>query len=106
MTGGSAGRDSGILSRAGELERLREQQIGLQTRRAAAQKQLDQMQRGVKAAAYELEVVLGQKRELDDQVLKLEGVWGQTVTLLTALRGEPEQLGGRAYPAGAAGGTD
>lgn len=86
MTGGSAGRGSGILSRAGELERLREQQSGLQAQRTEAQRQLDQMKREVKAAAYEMEVAQGQKRELDDQVLKLEGAWGQTAILLKALR--------------------
>ena len=86
MTGGSVGRSAGILSRAGELERLREQQGVLQTRLSEARNQLDQKKREVKAASYELEVAQNQKRELDDQVLKLEGAWGQTTTLLNALK--------------------
>ncbi len=86
MTGGSTGRSAGILSRAGELERLREQQGVLQTRLSEARNQLEQRKREVKAASYELEVAQNQKRELDDQVLKLEGAWGQTTTLLNALK--------------------
>ena len=86
MTGGSASRSGGILSRAGELERLRGQQKELQIQREEAQKQLEQAERTAKAASYELEVAQSQKRDLDDQVLKLEGEWGQVGTLRKALK--------------------
>lgn len=86
MTGGSASRSGGILSRAGELERLRGQQKELQIQREEAQKQLEQAERTAKAASYELEVAQSQKRDLDDQVLKLEGEWGQVGTLRKALQ--------------------
>lgn len=85
MTGGSASRSGGILSRAGEIERLREQQSGVQAQRAEAQKKYEQTAREKEAADHELEVAHGQKRELEDQALKLEGKCGQYDILLKTL---------------------
>jgi chromosome segregation protein len=86
MTGGSTTRSGGILSRAGELERLRGQAERMERRRAEAQRQVAKAEREQQAAAYEMEVARSQKRELDDQALKLEGLCGQTDILLQTLR--------------------
>ena len=102
MTGGSVSRSGGILSRAGELERLRGQAEELKERHFALRSEVEQAQRETRAAAYEMETAQEQKRELDDRVLKLEGLLGQTKILLQtqreaeeAFRQELELLGQR-----------
>lgn len=72
MTGGSASRSAGILSRANELERLNTQiaQIREELEKAAAA--LEEAKREAAAAAYESETAKGQRRELEDSLLQLE----------------------------------
>ncbi len=72
MTGGSASRTAGILSRQGELERLRDQEAGLAAKLAAAQKELEEARREVTAAQYEMDTATAQQREQEDAILKLE----------------------------------
>ena len=55
MTGGSASRSAGILSRANELERLNEQGRGLREQLAQAAKALEEADREAAAAGYEME---------------------------------------------------
>ena len=55
MTGGSASRSAGILSRANELERLTEQRQGLEEQLAQAARELEEADREAAAAAYEME---------------------------------------------------
>ena len=88
MTGGSASRSAGILSRANELERLGRQleQIREQTAREA--KALSEAEREATAAAYELETAQGQLREWEDAILKAEGE-------LSRCRGVEEELSAR-----------
>ena len=72
MTGGSASRSAGILSRANELERLREQQRQTGEKLAAAAKALEDAGREVTAASYEMETAQAQQRTHEDDILKLE----------------------------------
>ena len=72
MTGGSASRSAGILSRANELERLNAQSAGLQEQLEQAARALEEAEREAKGAAYELETAQAQLREWEDAVLKAE----------------------------------
>ena len=72
MTGGSASRTAGILSRQGELERLREQEAGLSEKLAAAAKTLEEAKREVTGAQYEMDTAQAQQRQHEDDILKLE----------------------------------
>jgi chromosome segregation protein len=72
MTGGSASRSAGILSRANELERLRAQHSALGEDLSAAQRALEEAERELTAASYELDTALAQRREHENAVLKLE----------------------------------
>ncbi len=85
MTGGSANKNAGILSRAGELERLKEQAVGVRSSLEKAQKILADAKREASAAGYEVETAQARKREQDDLVLKLEGEAGQYRILINAL---------------------
>ncbi len=73
MTGGSASRSAGILSRANELERLNEQGRGLREQLAQAAKALEEADREAVAAGYEMETAQSQLREWEDAILKAEG---------------------------------
>ena len=72
MTGGSASRSAGILSRREELERLREQEGGLTGSLEEAARAAEELQREATAAQYELETAQGQRREAEDRILTLE----------------------------------
>ena len=70
MTGGSVSRSAGILSRANELERLRQQRAGVAADLKTAWDELAKVQREVTAAQYELDAATAQLREAEDAVLK------------------------------------
>ena len=72
MTGGSAARTAGILSRQGELERLRQQEGELSKTLAGAESALEEARREVTAARYEMETAQAQQRQHEDDILKLE----------------------------------
>ena len=72
MTGGSASRTAGILSRQGELERLREQEGGLKEKLSAAARTLEEAKRETAGARYEMEAAQAQQRRHEDDILKLE----------------------------------
>ncbi len=73
MTGGSASRSAGILSRANELERLNRQLADIRTRTADMAKTVAEAERESTAAAYELETAQTQLRQWEDAILKAEG---------------------------------
>ena len=73
MTGGSASRSAGILSRANELERLNRQLKEIQTQAAEGVKAMAEAERESTAAAYELETAQSQLRQWEDAILKAEG---------------------------------
>jgi len=72
MTGGSASRTAGILSRQGELERLREQKADIDAKLAEAVKTLEEAKREVTGAQYEMDTAQAQQRAHEDDILKLE----------------------------------
>ena len=74
MTGGSASRSAGILSRANELERLGRQASGIREQAMEADRRLEEAQRELTAADYEMETAQGQLRGWEDQVLKMEAL--------------------------------
>jgi chromosome segregation protein len=103
MTGGSASRSAGILSRANELERLREQEQDIQAQQTEAAKVLSEAEREATAASYALETAQGQLRQWEDAVLRYDALENHCKSVADDLerqresqRGELEQLKGRA----------
>ena len=99
MTGGSASRSAGILSRANELERLNTQAGGLRQEPEQAGRALGEARREATAAAYDLETAQAQRRELESRLLQLEERWsaqGQSLSDVeaqqNAQRGELAQV--------------
>ncbi len=72
ITGGSVGRNVGILSRAQELESLRGELEKLKKQAQDKESELTEARRQAERAAYELETARGEKRAFDDEVLRLE----------------------------------
>ncbi len=84
MTGGSAGKNTGILSRANELKRLRAQREKLADqlkntadRRAAAERELE-------SARYELETARDEQAGTAQELARLEGMENQAQLLFDA----------------------
>ena len=73
MTGGSASRNAGVLSRAAELEKLHGRSAEMRERLEAVKREEEQVQRDLSAARYDLETAEGQRRQAEDEVLRLEG---------------------------------
>ena len=103
MTGGSASRSAGILSRANELERLSAQDRELREQLAQAARELESAGREAQAASYEMETAQGQLREWEDAILKAQGEQNLSRSVLADLerqresqRAELEQLKTRA----------
>jgi chromosome segregation protein len=94
MTGGSVNRNSGVLSRAAELERLNAQSGALHKKLAEAEKSEETLNRELSAAQYELETAEAQRRQAEDDVLKLEGTKNHYDILLQGLRENLENLEG------------
>lgn len=91
MTGGSSSRTAGILSRAGELERLRAQEAELQRQFEEARSKLETFRRDAQSAAYDLENAQEEKRTLESQFLKAQGEVNQSAALLELLHGSQQQ---------------
>lgn len=94
MTGGSSSRNAGVLSRAAELEKLREQSMSLNRALMAAKRTEDTLQRELAMARYDLETAEGQRRQAEDEVLRLEGGKNHFDALLTTLQETLENLEG------------
>ena len=102
MTGGSTSRTAGVLSRAAELERLTARSSAMQAQLTEAKQAEEAVARELAAAQYELETAEAQRRQAEDEVLRLEGTRGQYDLLLRSLEenvenltGELESLAGR-----------
>ena len=94
MTGGSVNQNSGVLSRAAELEGLGGQAKKLREELAAAEKEEQTLGRELAAAQYELETAEAQLRQAEDEVLRLEGAKNHYEILLQGLRDNLENLAG------------
>ncbi len=102
MTGGSTSRSAGVLSRAAELEQLTAKSAAMQAKLEEAKLAEEAAARELAAAQYELETAEAQRRQAEDEVLRLEGTRGQYDLLLRSLEenvenltGELESLAGR-----------
>ena len=94
MTGGSTGRNAGVLSRAAELEKLQGRVEGMHGRLREAQAAEETARRELEAAQYELDTAQAQRRAAEDEVLRLQGVKERFDQLLAALRESAENLAG------------
>ena len=85
MTGGSVNKESGILSRANELEKLTAQEKELERQMMVTDAELREAQRSADQVQFQLETAREQLREAQDQVLRLQGQEKQHEILLEAI---------------------
>ncbi len=86
MTGGSINKESGILSRANELEKMTIHEKKLSQNREATEHQLKEAQRQAEEAEFQLTAARDELREAEDQVLRLQGQEKQCEILAQALQ--------------------
>ena len=94
MTGGSASRNTGVLSRAAELEKLRGRSSGLEAQLESAKQEEEALRRELSAARYDLETAEGQRRQAEDEALRLESEGRHFDLLLHSLEESVENLSG------------
>ena len=94
MTGGSASRSAGILSRANELERLGQQEKTVREQKLEADRQLADAQRELTAANYELETAQGQLRNWENALLRAEALVEHCRSVAEDLERRRESLDG------------
>ena len=92
MTGGSASRSAGILSRANELKRLGKQLEDIRGRVAQGAHDLAEAERETTAARYELETARNQLRQWEDAILKAEGQVSHCKSVISDLEHQQENL--------------
>ncbi len=85
MTGGSASKSAGILSRANELTRLREKEEQLKQQLQEKQMELEEAIRSAAQVEYEMTQIQGRLRQAEDDVLRDQGQAQQAKVLLEAL---------------------
>lgn len=98
MTGGSAARGSGILSRANELEKLRKQRERLRKNEKTIEAELERAKSGLAAVRYQLDMALEDQAELksressyEAEARATENSRAQLEALLSSLSGDSEQ---------------
>ncbi len=72
MTGGSAASGSGMLSRANEIDRLRKELSDSEEKLAALQTQLTDLTQKHEKVTYEIEVLQGELRLHEDNILRMK----------------------------------
>ena len=82
MTGGSVNKESGILSRANELEKLSAQEKKLLEKKNNRESELREAQRLAQEVEYQIAAAAEQLRTAEDQVLRLQGQEKQYEMLL------------------------
>ena len=85
MTGGSVNKESGILSRANELEKLTAQEKKLTEKQKSVELELQEAQRALDQVEFQTKAAADQLRQAQDQVLMLEGKEKQHEILLQAI---------------------
>ena len=93
MTGGSVNKESGILSRANELEKLEAQEKTLENKKLVVETDLTEAQRSVDQVQFQMTAAADQLREAEDQVLRLQGQQKQHEIWLTALTDAADAAG-------------
>ncbi len=86
MTGGSHSRAAGILSRAGELERLHGQRKNLADRQKDAQTQLETAARARRQGETELEDAQENRRAMEAEVFQHKSAWERQQAVLDGLK--------------------
>ena len=81
MTGGSAGRNTGILSRANELQRLRETRTKLDAQLTETAQKHTEAERELEHARYELETAREEQSSARQECARLEGLVSQAQLL-------------------------
>ena len=92
MTGGSASKNAGILSRANELEKLSKREKEVAENAARAAETCQNLQREVAGEEYELSVSEDELRSFEDTVLKLETACEHSAVLIKAITDSAEAL--------------
>ena len=85
MTGGAINKESGILSRANELEKLTAQEKDLEQKKLILEADLQEAQRSLDEVEFQLTAARDQLRSAEDQVLRLQGQEKQYEILLQAI---------------------
>ncbi len=92
MTGGSAARNTGILSRANELELLRSRQQSAGEALEKSRDQAEEIKRNLAAAEYELSVSGEELRAAENEALKLTSQGEHFDILLRSLQDRLSQI--------------
>jgi len=85
MTGGSVNKETGMLSRANELEKLTLQEKELEGKLHTCEAELQEAQRSLDQVEFQMNTAKEQLRQSEDQVLKLEGLQRQHEIMLQAI---------------------
>ena len=84
MTGGSAGKNTGILSRANELERLRRERETLSEKLDKTASALQEAERELEGARYDLDAARDEHAAARQECARLEGLVSQAELLRSA----------------------
>ena len=86
MTGGSTNKESGILSRANELEKLGAQEKELTDKQNDLDEQYREAQRSAEQVRFQMNTASEELRQAEDQVLRLQGREKQHEVMVDAIR--------------------
>ena len=86
MTGGSVNKESGLLSRANELQKLTAQEKELLKKQQGLDAELADAKKGVEQVEQQMNEAKERLRTAEDQVLRLQGVEKQHQIMVEALR--------------------
>ena len=85
VTGGAVNKESGILSRANEIEKLTAQEKKLEEKKLVLETDLTEAQRSVDQVQFQMTAAADQLRDAEDRVLRLQGQQKQHEIWLTAI---------------------
>jgi len=86
MTGGSVNKESGILSRANELEKLSAQEKELTEKQNELDEQYREALRSAEEVRFQMNTASEELRQAEDQVLRLQGREKQHEVMVDAIR--------------------
>ena len=92
LTGGSRAKNSGLLSRASEIQRIREKAADLQKKADEAQKAWKDRQTELSSGEAELQAARGELAGLQEEHIKITAECAQTDRELETIRQEVENL--------------
>ncbi|WP_369298975.1 chromosome segregation protein SMC [uncultured Neglectibacter sp.] len=92
LTGGSRAKNSGLLSRASEIQRIREKAAALQKKAEEAQNTYKERQTELSSGEAELQAARGELAGLQEERIKITAECAQTQRELEAIRQEVQNL--------------